>query len=115
MACEKGFPRLSGVVHPVSTVLFTNTETHPRRDLDDICAAQSTIELLYDTAILTSGFSVDSPKDFANRIYGMMNLVAGGAKSNGGSSNGSSPPKPPAPEAVTPDQVLEKGDDPWRS
>jgi heat shock protein beta len=35
-------------------------------------AARSAVELLYDAALVTSGFAVESPKAFAGRIYDMI-------------------------------------------
>ena len=39
-------------------------------------------QLLYDAALVTSGFIVESPKEFGNRIYGLMDSVLSG-NSNG--------------------------------
>lgn len=38
---------------------------------------QAVIDLLYDTSLVTSGFTVDSPKAFADRIYDMIAEVTG--------------------------------------
>jgi len=38
---------------------------------------QAITELLYDTSLVTSGFTVESPKAFADRIYEMVAMVTG--------------------------------------
>jgi hypothetical protein len=38
---------------------------------------QAITELLYDTSLVTSGFTVESPKAFADRIYDMVAMVTG--------------------------------------
>lgn len=58
---------------------------------------QSVTELMYETSLITSGFTVDSPKAFADRIYSMIGLATEGR------------------ETVEP-EVMDKGSssDPWR-
>lgn len=34
-------------------------------------------ELLYETALLTSGFQVDSPKDYAGKVFTLMKIALG--------------------------------------
>lgn len=41
-------------------------------------AVQAITELMYETSLVTSGFSVDSPKAFADRIYSMIGLATKG-------------------------------------
>ena len=42
---------------------------------------QAMVDLLYETALITSGFEVESPKDYATRVYDMISsaAAAGGA------------------------------------
>jgi HSP90 family molecular chaperone len=49
--------------HPVISSLKGRFDEHGDSDSN----AQAMTELLYETSLLTSGFSVDSPKDFAKR------------------------------------------------
>lgn len=49
--------------HPVISSLKTRFDEAGDSDSN----AQAMTELLYETSLLTSGFSVDSPKDFAKR------------------------------------------------
>ena len=35
------------------------------------------VELLYDAALVTSGFTVESPREFASRIFDMIGLAVG--------------------------------------
>ena len=35
------------------------------------------VQLMYETAVLTSGFTLDQPADFGYRIYNMMSLGMG--------------------------------------
>lgn len=49
--------------HAVISSLKDRFDEHGDSDSN----AQAMTELLYETSLLTSGFSVDSPKDFAKR------------------------------------------------
>ena len=40
--------------------------------------AKEIVNLMYDTAMLTSGFDVESPKDYANKVYDMMGMALSG-------------------------------------
>lgn len=103
---------------PVIAALKSQFEADPAG-----AAAKATAELLYETALVTSGFNVESPKDFASRIYSLIAAgkvgsdsapasdQAAGSGSSGGSSDSAS-----KREEVTP-EVMADGDssDPWRS
>ncbi|KAG1673024.1 hypothetical protein FOA52_005954 [Chlamydomonas sp. UWO 241] len=39
--------------------------------------ARDLAEILYDTSLLTSGFAVESPRDYAARVFTMMKIVLG--------------------------------------
>jgi hypothetical protein len=92
--------------------------------------ARDLSELLFETALLTSGFSLEAPRDYASKVYTLMNIALGydgeeeeeelqeatgssssGSSSSGSGSSSSSQPKVQAVEA----EVLEEGDggDPW--
>ena len=70
---------------------------------------QAVAELMYDTALVTSGFSVDNPREFAQRIYSMVGLAvnADPAKADAAAA-GSSSAEPVQAEVVDPN-------DPWKS
>lgn len=75
---------------------------------DPLCA-QAVAELMYDTALVTSGFSVDNPREFAQRIYSMVGLAvsADPARADAAAAS-SSAGEPVQAEVVDPA-------DPWKS
>ena len=69
--------------------------------------ASSMVALMYETALLTSGFNIESPRDYASRVFEMIEAAS---KSNAGASSG-------APEKVEAEVVgdgSEGKDDPWK-
>lgn len=48
------------------------------KNASDSSDAQRAVELLYDTALISSGFTPDSPAELGNKIYEMMAMALGG-------------------------------------
>ena len=80
---------------------------------------QAMTQLLYDAALVTSGFNVENPKDFGNRIYELMGSVL---SSNGNGSAAAAQNarrqqrrEGPKTEEVTADSIVEGdgGSSPW--
>jgi heat shock protein beta len=67
-------------------------------------AATSTATLLFETSLLTSGFSVESPSEFASRVFSMM------ANSVKGSSAAPASSEAAKVQSVSPDEVVTGGD-----
>jgi hypothetical protein len=67
-------------------------------------ALQAVAELMYDTALVTSGFTVENPKEFASRIYSMVGMAVSAA---------SSEPEKATP-AVDPEVLGADPNDPWK-
>lgn len=111
-------------------------------DEDDKERAADLAELLYETSLLTSGFALDQPKDYASKVYTLMKIALGydlgeepeqqpapaapspaasSSDSSAAAAAGSSSSSPsssgssgPKVEAVEADVVVEgKGGDPW--
>ncbi|XP_073137695.1 heat shock protein 90-5, chloroplastic [Henckelia pumila] len=66
-------------------ILEINPEHPIIKDLNAACKnapdstdAKRAIELLYDTALISSGFTPDSPAELGNKIYEMMAMALGG-------------------------------------
>lgn len=79
----------------------------------DSSDAADVVDLMYHTALLTSGFDVESPKDYAQQVYSMMGAALGqnvseaGVSRNDTSSNGKHAGSG-QPEAIQPDAVIEE-------
>ncbi|GAB2280149.1 hypothetical protein Dimus_014786 [Dionaea muscipula] len=59
--------------HPIVKDLRAACKNAP-----DSTDAKKAVDLLYDTALVSSGFSPDSPAELGNKIYEMMTLALGG-------------------------------------
>eukprot|EP00217_Crustomastix_stigmatica_P009253 CAMPEP_0183795814 /NCGR_PEP_ID=MMETSP0803_2-20130417/5333_1 /TAXON_ID=195967 /ORGANISM="Crustomastix stigmata, Strain CCMP3273" /LENGTH=762 /DNA_ID=CAMNT_0026040315 /DNA_START=150 /DNA_END=2438 /DNA_ORIENTATION=+ len=76
--------------------------------------AKLTAKVLFETSMLTSGFTLESPADFAGRVFQVMTAAAGDAPPP--------PPPPPPPtakegsgnETVEP-EVVGEDSDPWKA
>lgn len=69
---------------------------------------QAVAELMYDTALVTSGFSVDNPREFAQRIYSMVGLAVNADPARADAAASASSAEPVQAEVVDPS-------DPWKS
>ncbi|KAF9623576.1 hypothetical protein IFM89_003366 [Coptis chinensis] len=100
--------------HPIIKDLNAACKTAPESG-----EAKRAVDLLYDTALISSGFTPDSPADMGNKIYEMMAIALGGRW-------GRAEPEEAEPEddvvagaseteVVEPSEVRpESENDPWR-
>jgi hypothetical protein len=74
--------------------------------------AKEIANLMYETALLTSGFDVDSPKDYAGKVYEMMSMALAvgepGSASSSQSVSTSSGGSSSSSGAIEADQVIEE-------
>ncbi len=69
---------------------------------------QAVAELMYDTALVTSGFSVDDPREFAQRIYSMVGLAVNVDPARADAAATAGGAEPVQAEVLDPN-------DPWKS
>ncbi|XP_047961013.1 heat shock protein 90-5, chloroplastic-like [Salvia hispanica] len=109
-------------------ILEINPDHPVVKDLNAACKnapenvdAKRAVELLYDTALISSGFTPDSPAELSNKIYEMMAMALGGrwGRSEDDEEGEGADPNPTseADEAVE-SQVVEPSEvrtqsDPW--
>ncbi|CAL8468307.1 g7847 [Coccomyxa elongata] len=72
----------------------------------DADGAKAVAELMYDTALVTSGFTVESPKEFAARIYNMVGLAVNAAPAAADTAASST--------AIDPEILGADPNDPWK-
>jgi hypothetical protein len=70
-------------------------------------SAKEVANLMYDTALLTSGFDVESPKAYATKVYGMMGMAISKDTSASGSTQTKDKNKK-SDGPVEADQVIEE-------
>lgn len=139
-ACFSTLPACLLSSHPPLPPLTLSSQV--LLDEDDKERAADLAELLYETSLLTSGFALDQPKDYASKVYTLMKIALGydlgeepeqqpapaapspaasSSDSSAAAAAGSSSSSPsssgssgPKVEAVEADVVVEgKGGDPW--
>nr|QBA88869.1 heat shock protein 90-5 [Haloxylon ammodendron] len=59
--------------HPIVKDLYAACNNEP-----ESTEAKRAVDLLYETALVSSGFTPDSPADLGNKIYEMMTMALGG-------------------------------------
>jgi len=108
--------------HPIITSLKEKRSTGGGEGGQADEGAKSMVALMYETALLTSGFNIESPKDYATRVYEMIataatTTTAGAGANAGGDAGTKSAAEGGAakPEAVDAEVLPEdKSDDPWK-
>ncbi|KAL5179453.1 Heat shock protein 90-5, chloroplastic [Glycine soja] len=109
-------------------ILEINTDHPIIKDLSAACKnapdsseAKRAVDLLYDTALISSGFSPDSPAELGNKIYEMMALALGGRWGRSEEEEGDAPveaadsstsEESSEPEVYEPSEVIAESD-PW--
>ncbi|KAJ1412073.1 Ribosomal protein S5 domain 2-type fold [Sesbania bispinosa] len=99
--------------HPIIKDLKAACKNAP-----DSSDATRAVDLLYDTALISSGFSPDSPAELGNKIYEMMALALGGrwgrSEEEGDASveADSNTGEATEPEVYEPSEVITESD-PW--
>lgn len=73
-------------INPLSPVIL---DLKAKQEAGDASAA-ATAELLFDTALLTSGFNIDQPAEFAAKIFNLMDQAVGRGAASGDSSSSAS-------------------------
>ncbi|KAF8389878.1 hypothetical protein HHK36_024396 [Tetracentron sinense] len=112
-------------------ILEINPDHPIIKDLNAACknAPESTeakraVDLLYNTALISSGFSPDSPAELGNKIYEMMAIALGGrwgrpeleeaeAEGDGAMESDSDPIETSETEVIDPSEVRAESD-PWK-
>ena len=56
--------------------------------------ARDMVTLLHDTALITSGFDLGSPKQYAQSVYAMIEAASGGGAGGAGDDKGGGPVTP---------------------
>ena len=102
--------------HPIIKDLSAACKNAP-----DSSEAKRAVDLLYDTALISSGFSPDSPAELGNKIYEMMALALGGRWGRSEEEEGDAPveaadsstsEESSEPEVYEPSEVIAESD-PW--
>ncbi|KAL9253112.1 Heat shock protein 90-5, chloroplastic-like protein [Drosera capensis] len=100
--------------HPIVKDLNAACKNDPDSD-----EAKKAIDLLYETALVSSGFSPESPAELGNKIYEMMTIALGGrwgriddASGENSSETDASSVDEPDVQVVEPSEVRPESD-PW--
>ncbi|GFY88868.1 chaperone protein htpG family protein [Actinidia rufa] len=108
-------------------ILEINPDHPIIKDLNAACKnapkstdAKRAVDLLYDTALISSGFSPDSPAELGNKIYEMMAMALGGRwgrsdeeeAEDGASESEGSPDGASETKVIEPSEVRAEND-PW--
>ncbi|XP_057494359.1 heat shock protein 90-5, chloroplastic-like [Actinidia eriantha] len=108
-------------------ILEINPDHPIIKDLNAACKnapkstdAKRAVDLLYDTALISSGFSPDSPAELGNKIYEMMAMALGGRwgrsddeeAEDGASESEGSPDRASETKVIEPSEVRAEND-PW--
>lgn len=103
--------------HPVVKDLHAACKNAP-----DSIDAKRAVDLMYETALISSGFTPDSPADLGNKIYEMMTMALGGRwgrleeapdSCEDNSSESVATEGASEPEVVEPSEVIAEND-PWQ-
>ena len=88
-------------INPTSPVILDLKAKQAAGD----AGASATAELLFDTALLTSGFNIDQPAEFASKIFGLMDKAVGAAPAPAPEKEEKKDDDEPEAETVEPEVV----------